>query len=128
MILGVIAIALVVRFTGEGSRSGTFVGSSIQSRNNAWIISLDIADGWIRRNISLCDYGMANFRISSINHYGGIIFTIRQGEVFRFIDISSEFDDYIDFSEFESGAFRIGLQFNGAREIETRISWGTMVN
>jgi len=91
--------------------------------NGTWTFNAISANGTATRSVRMSNSELAAFRVDSTNTNGDIILTATQGNVIRTIDISKDFNGYIDMSEFNPGRIRIELSFEGVEGVNTAIRW-----
>ena len=142
VIIGIVIASLVLFLNREGIvvNSGTFSATSggtgftfgVQAgsrngisnvSNNTWRAIPYRANGNSRIDYTFTDTNLEAMTVKSTNSEGRISLTFIQGDMERTFDITGEFHENIDMSDFQPGRIRLRLDFENARNIDTLISW-----
>ena len=99
-------------------------GSGVSNvENNTWRATPYRANGTSRIDYTFTSANLEAMTVKSTNSDGNIFLTLTQGEREKTFDITGEFIQNIDISDFEPGRIRLRLNFQNARNIDTLISW-----
>jgi len=141
VIAGIVAAVLVFIFSRQGVavNSGTFSSSSLgfsvgiqvgagargisNVSNNTWTASLNSGNGTSRVDYTFTAACLDAFSVRSENAEGEIRLVLIQGDAERTFDITGNFNQNIDLSDFEPGRIRLRLEFESARDVDTLVSW-----
>jgi len=126
-----IVLAVAVILVGAGAlwvnsqigRDWLVWGGSNLAGHNSWNYTASRRDGNSSMTFNLTEEGLASFNAISTNSRGEILLILTQGSTERTIDISDEFDEYIDLSDFDAGDIHMNLRFLRARDVSVFISW-----
>ncbi|MDR0273285.1 MAG: hypothetical protein LBI27_08225 [Clostridiales bacterium] len=102
---------------------GSYHGSEDYYSGNVWDFTARSANGYVRRSPTLNARQLANFHVISENTDGIVILAIEQEGTLQSIDISGYYNGSVDMSAFVPGRVRVTLQFDGARNVDSVISW-----
>ena len=141
VIIGIVAAIVMFAFDREGIvvNSGTFTASGgtgftfgVQAggrggisnvSNNTWRASPSRANGNSRVDYTFTAANLEAMTVRSTNSEGSMSITFIQGNIERTFDITGEFHENIDMSDFEPGRIRLRLEFENARDVDTVVSW-----
>lgn len=125
LILLIASIMLVIVFTREGVvvKSGKISGGLSYVKDDTWSTSASKINGYCKVDKTFNSDNLAAFCVSSTNSDGKVFLKLIQGDVEKTIEITGEFNDKIDMSEFKSGRIRLRLEFEEAEDIDISISW-----
>jgi len=141
VIIGIIVSVVMFAFDREGVavNSGTFTtsggtgftfgvragsrGGISNVSNNTWRASPSRANGSSRVDYTFTAANLEAMTVRSTNTEGNVSLTFMQGDIERTFDISGDFHENINMSDFEPGRIRLRLAFENARNIDTLISW-----
>lgn len=121
----IVAVVLAVIFTREGVvvKSGSSSVAISYVKNDTWTTTASSVNGNYRVDKTFDSGNLASFHASSTNSIGKIVLKLIQGDVEKSIDITGEFNDKIDMSEFEPGRIRLRLEFEHATDLSISVSW-----
>lgn len=121
VIAAIVAVALI--WEGVVVKSGFSSNAISYVKNDTWITSASSVNGHYKVNKTF-DYGnLAAFNANSTNSGGKVFLKLIQGKVEKSIDITGEFNDKIDMSEFEPGRIWLRLEFENAKDLNISVSW-----
>ena len=132
MILLVISIIIsvsvfAVPFVLFGSNAGLYSWSgTMLSRNDradSWIISANTVNGNGRRNINFTYDNLNNLHVENKNGDGTVLIKLTQGNNEKTIDVTGEFNEYIDMRDFEPGRINMRIVFEKVRDLRIEIKW-----
>jgi hypothetical protein len=95
------------------------------SRHESWMITADSVNGHAMRRIDLSIEELFALHVNSSNSDGSISATLTQGDTVEVFDISGEFSDNLDTSNFEAGKIRLRLDFDNAIDVDLFVNWGS---
>ncbi|MCL2287194.1 MAG: PLD nuclease N-terminal domain-containing protein [Firmicutes bacterium] len=131
--LFVVGTVSLARFYEMGERSfsavsvnrGTWMGRSVNIRNNQWTENVRRGNGTSRRTFSLTEEQMRHFHVESTSDEGGLFLLLEQGGMRHEVDISFEFFGTVNlhYHGFEPGRIRMTLVYERVRNSRTLISW-----
>jgi len=116
-------------FTASGGTGFTFGvqaggrGGISNVSNNTWRASPTRANGNSRVDYTFTDANLEAMTVRSTNTEGRISLVFSQGDVERTFDITDDFHENVDMSDFEQGRIRLRLVFDNAGNVNTLISW-----
>jgi len=90
---------------------------------NGWAITTEQINGNRNRTLNFTAQELTLFYMQSFNAYGEIILTITQGATEKVVDITGEFADYLDMSDFRPGEIRLDLDFDSAQWVNIALMW-----
>jgi len=124
-ILVIAAIVVAIAFTREGVvvKSGAISGGLSYVKNDTWSTTASKFNGHCRVDKTFDSDNLAAFYVNSTNSSGKVFLIIIQGDVEKTIEITGEFNDKIDMSEFEPGRIRLRLEFEHAEDLNVSVSW-----
>ena len=108
---------------GGTSWSGTGIMLVRISNHNSWRISANAVNARGSRNIRLNYDNLEALHVRNKNSEGTVTLQLIQGNIKKDIDITGEFDENIDTSDFEVGNVRIHIIFENARNVDFAVSW-----
>lgn len=142
VIIGIIATSFVIFLNREGVavNSGTFsatpggagfvfgvsAGGSngiFNVYNNTWRVMPYRANGNSRIDYTFTAANLEAMAVRSTNTEGKISLTFTQEDVEITFDITGEFYENINLSDFQPGSVRLRLHYENARNVDTLISW-----
>lgn len=125
VILVIVAIVLAVIFTREGAvvKSGLISGGLSYVKDDAWSTTASGINGYCRVDKTLSADNLAAFHVSSTNNGGKVFLIVTQGDAEKTFEVTGEYNDTVDMSEFEPGRIRLRLEFENAKDVNVSVSW-----
>jgi len=143
VIIGIIVAAAMLFSNREGvvfnsgtfstTSSGTTFSIGVHARdgrnglfnvsNNSWRATPNTANGSSRVDYTFTTANLEAMTVRSTNAEGRISLIFTQGDVERTFDITRDFHENVDMSDFAPGRIRLRLEFENARNVDTLISW-----
>ena len=90
---------------------------------NGWSYVAAQRTGTRHQDVSLGAESLAAFHVESFSESGLVTLVVTQGEVALELDISGDFADFVDLSDFEPGDLRLRLRFFEARRVDVTLTW-----
>jgi len=98
-------------------------GGSNLAGHSSWNYTVSRRDGSSQRTFNFVDENLASFHVSSSNSRGEIVLVLTQGTTEKEVDVSGDFDEHIDMSDFSPGEIQVRLRFVRARDVNVFVSW-----
>ncbi len=123
---GMVALLIVI-LTGCGgmavSSSWSYSGLKHTVEENSWEISASRVNGNASRNIEFSADNLAALHAENTNGAGNISILLTQGDTKKTVDVSGDFNDDIDMSDFEPGKVRLRLEFKNTEGVSISVTW-----
>jgi len=120
-ILALLVIVLAGCSVTTTSWSGTGLSKSLGS--TGWTVSARTVNGHIAGKVSFAADNLAALHVDSANSGGTVTLTLTQGDVKSTVDISGEYNENVDMSDFAPGSIQLRLDFERAEAVKTVVRW-----
>ncbi|MDR1540347.1 MAG: hypothetical protein LBU32_20580 [Clostridiales bacterium] len=103
---------------------GVSIGKVENYWNNQWTVSFKASGEELSKTISMNSGDLAAFHLMGNCDSGKLHLRISQGEIVKDIDISDNFNETVDLSEFQEGKIMLTIYNDEAKNASVSINWG----
>ena len=126
--LGLLAVLVFALAACGGSStastwSGSNSGRSEVREVDSWEVTARSINGYGYRDIEFSAENLAALHASISYSNGSVTMTLSQGSVENVINISTDFNENIDMSDFSAGRIRVRLDFDNTSDVSIDIGW-----
>ncbi|MCL2817278.1 MAG: hypothetical protein FWD39_02690 [Clostridiales bacterium] len=108
--------------------SGSSSGMRKELKDGSWKITAKSINGTATRTVYMNALDVKGaMRVTNANSEGKVFLIISQGDVEKTVELSGEFSEDIDMSDFEPGSVKLRLKFEKAKDVKVTITWTIIV-